>query len=257
MEAEYWAVLNAEEKQRANRFVKSQDKIRFIAGRGILRSLLGQSLNLAPAAIEFDYLPQGKPILGKSHCNQTLAFNVSHSHHLALYVIAQSDHSVGIDVELMRSLPQALSLARRFFQEQEVAYLVSLPPTRQEAMFFRLWTAKEAYLKATGEGLSGLPNIELALNQKSQQFDVKRSQPYSAVRRRSLRLTVGQATVNLYSFTPADHFVATVACLENDCLNPMRQSDQVLDTSNKSTIGDHDSCAENLENQLVFHNWDE
>ncbi len=234
LEAEYWAVLNAEEKQRAHRFVKSQDKIRFIAGRGILRSLLGQYLNLAPAAIAFDYLAQGKPILGKTHCDQALQFNVSHSHHLALYVISDSGQNVGIDLEFMRPLPEALSLARRFFQEQEVAHLVSLPPKMQEAMFFRLWTAKEAYLKATGEGLSGLQNIELTINQKSQQFDVMRS----------------AEKVNLYSFIPMDDFVATVACLTP-------QSNQGLDTSNKWTIKDRNLWAENIETQLVFQNWDQ
>lgn len=229
IEKEYWAVLNTEEQQRAKRFVKPQDKIRFIAGRGILRSLLGQYLNLAAAAIEFDYLPQGKPILGKKHCFPKIQFNVSHSHDLALYAISKSDHSVGIDLELIRPLPQALSLARRFFQEQEVADLISFPPTMQEAMFFRIWTAKEAYLKATGEGLSGLQNVELAINQKSQQFNIVRS----------------VEKVNLYSFTPANCFVATVASLGSGCLDPTNQSTMRADSSSVASPA----------NQLVFHHW--
>ncbi|AFZ44628.1 4'-phosphopantetheinyl transferase [Halothece sp. PCC 7418] len=237
----YWAVLNAEEQKRANRFVRGEHQTRFIAGRGILRSLLGQYLNLPPEQIEFDYLPQGKPILGKKHSFSNLQFNVSHSQDLALYAISTEYQQVGIDLEWIRPFPQVLSLARRFFTEQEFADLVSLPSKQQERTFFQLWTAKEAYLKATGEGLKGLQTIEIKMDQDSQQFEVRRS----------------QAKVSLYSFTPTSDFIATVASLENDHSNLTQQSDQVPDTSNKLKVEDRYSCDESLENQLVFHNWDE
>mgnify|MGYP006283857879 FL=1 len=241
MARDYWAVLNAEEQKRANRFVKREHQTRFIAGRGILRSLLGQFLNVPPEQIEFDYLPQGKPILGAKHSVSNLQFNVSHSHDLALYAISTEDKQVGIDLEWLRPFPQVLSLARRFLTELEFADLVSLPPSQQERRFFQLWTAKEAYLKATGEGLTGLQTIELSMDETSQQWHIMKS----------------ETKVNFYSFTPTENFIATVATVENDGLNLRQQSDRAPDTSNRSKVVDRYSSVETLENQLIFRNWDE
>ena len=240
LEEKYWVILNVEEKQRANRFVKQEHKTRFIAGRGILRSLLANYLNLTPESIAFDYLPQGKPILDRSH-ETILQFNVSHSHHLALYAFSNSQQ-VGIDVELIRPLPSALSLAQRFFTPQEADYFSSLLRDRQEKMFFHFWTAKEAYLKATGEGIVGLQNIEMRVSEKeNHQLEIIRS----------------EQEVKLYTFTPAENFIATVATLKTGKFNQDPQSAQLLDTSNQWKVSDHYSSVGNLNHWLVFHNWDE
>ena len=189
----YWAILNDEERERSNRFVKAEDQTRFLAGRGKLRSILAHYLNVAPQNIKFTYLPQGKPILAS--CHQTcLQFNVSHSHNLALYAI--SEQAVGIDLEIIRPLPSVLSLAQRFFTPKEVAYITALPPHQQTVTFLKFWTAKEAYLKATGEGLKGLQNIELTVSATdSNQFDI----------------VSNQEKIKLYSFTPQPDYIATVA----------------------------------------------
>lgn len=193
---QYWALLNEEEKQRANRFVKGEDQTRFIAGRGILRSLLSNYIHVSPENIKFDYLPHGKPILASHHCQPQLQFNVSHSHDLALYIISESDKTVGIDVELMRPLPQALSLAQRFLTARETAYLASLSPNQQSLKFFQFWTAKEAYLKATGEGLTGLQSIELIVSPTdSKQCEIIR----------------GEKSIQLYSFSPQEDYIAAIA----------------------------------------------
>lgn len=243
IESQYWSVLNPAEKERANRFVKKQDQTRFIAGRGILRHLLGQYLDLSPQAIQFDYLPRGKPVLASDHSCPNLQFNVSHSHHLALYAFTDSGDGIGIDVECLRSLPQALSLAKRFFTKNEVSYLASLPSQQQEAMFFQFWTAKEASLKATGEGLVGLQSIEIAVSAKNpNQFEV----------------ITGNPRMQLSCFMPEKNVVAAVASLgNNDDLNPGQQIDQATDTSNQWTVADRGLDAESLEKRLVFRNWDE
>lgn len=242
LETTYWTILNTEEKQRANRFIKPEDKRRFIAGRGILRSLLGTYLNRTPASIQFDYLPHGKPILAKNDGSPPLQFNVSHSHHLALYALTYSHYGIGVDLEFFRPLPDALSLAQRFFTEKEAAYLASCPVQMQQAMFFRFWTAKEAYLKATGEGLIGLQKIEIAASATNyNQFKVIKGKRYS----------------QLYAFQPEETLIATVASLENNLLNQGQPIDQVPDTSNKSKVADRYLYAENLEKRLVFRNWDE
>lgn len=145
-------------------------------------------------------------MLASHHNCLQLQFNLSHSHHLALYAFTHSQGGIGIDLEYLRCLPQALSLAQRFFTKNEAAYLASLPPKRQERMFFRFWTAKEAYLKATGEGLVGLQNIEIAVSAtNTHQFDVVKSQ---------------QQEISLYCFTPEENFVAAVASLGDDHFSP-------------------------------------
>jgi 4'-phosphopantetheinyl transferase len=149
------ALLSEDERARADRFYKQTDRDAFIAARGILRTLLGQYLDRSPAQLQLQYQDRGKPFLQDS----PLEFNVTHSHGLALYAIAQS-RRVGIDLEYVRDI-EVQALAQRFFSDREFQQLQALPPDRQTATFFKYWTAKEAYLKATGEGLAGLSQIEI------------------------------------------------------------------------------------------------
>jgi 4'-phosphopantetheinyl transferase len=102
--------------------------------------------------VQFAYGPKGKPSLAGPSINPRLQFNMSHSHELALCAVSLV-REVGIDVEYMRPMPEAESLAKRFFAEAEHALIQALSIEEQAHAFFRLWTAKEAYLKATGQGL--------------------------------------------------------------------------------------------------------
>jgi 4'-phosphopantetheinyl transferase len=143
--------LSIDEKARANRFFFQRDRNRFIAARGILRELLGRYLNRAPAGLEFDYGPQGKPVLRAESSRQSVQFNVSHSHGMALLGFAVGRH-LGVDVELVRSFAGE-RIAERYFAPQEVLELKRLPAALQDEGFFLCWTRKEAYIKARGEGL--------------------------------------------------------------------------------------------------------
>ncbi len=152
---QFYSTFSPDEQQRAQRFRFERDRHQYIAARGILRSLLGQYTNTHPAELEFHYSEKGKPELS----TQPIQFNISHSHSKALYAIT-SNHRVGIDLEYIREI-EALSLAKRFFTPSEFNQLVTVSPQQQQQFFFKLWTAKEAYLKATGEGLMGLAKIEI------------------------------------------------------------------------------------------------
>ena len=152
-------LLSPDEQQRAQRFKFEKDRHSFIAARGILRTILSRYLNLTPEIIQFNYSPKGKPFL--THVNPVINFNLSHSNGKAVYAIALNQ-TLGIDLEAIRSI-EALSLAKRFFCESEYHWLTSLSPHQQNTAFFQLWTCKEAYLKATGEGLVGLQDVEIAL----------------------------------------------------------------------------------------------
>jgi 4'-phosphopantetheinyl transferase len=154
--------LASDEQQRAARFYFERDRKHFIAGRGILRTILSRYLNLEPAQIQFSYAARGKPELANTGTEGTIAFNLSHSNGLALYAIALAPR-IGIDLEYMRSMPDAEQLAKRFFSPREYAVISSLPTEQKQAAFFHAWTCKEAYLKAIGDGLPGLEQVEVSL----------------------------------------------------------------------------------------------
>jgi 4'-phosphopantetheinyl transferase len=145
------ACLSEDERGRASRFKFDRDARRFTVARSALRTLLGGYLGLAPRAVAFTYQSQGKPALDGVHAG--LNFNLSHSGEVAV-VAAGWDRAVGIDVELRRPLPDLAALAARSFAPRERAVLDALPETERPAAFFRCWTRKEAFIKATGLGLA-------------------------------------------------------------------------------------------------------
>ncbi|WOB44562.1 4'-phosphopantetheinyl transferase superfamily protein [Thermoleptolyngbya oregonensis NK1-22] len=154
--------LSPDEQARATKFRQKSDRARFIIGRGILRHLLSRYTGLAPSAICFSYNSYGKPALMSSpSAALPLQFNLSHSGRLVLYGFTQ-EHPIGVDLEQHRPL-DVLALARSVFSESERAVLNPLPPAEQLTQFLQLWTCKEAYVKATGRGLSGLEQVEMAI----------------------------------------------------------------------------------------------
>jgi 4'-phosphopantetheinyl transferase len=186
--------LAEDEVQRAIRFRFEQDRRRFVVGRGHLRSILSHYIGSTPSSVQFTYGPNGKPALAGpsvdsmgtgsseyfagegigyfSSCLErnslrALQFNISHSHELALCAVS-ARREVGIDLEYLRPLSEAEQLAKRFFSTVEHALIQALPGEEQAYVFFRLWTAKEAYLKATGKGLShSLDQVEIIRTQDS------------------------------------------------------------------------------------------
>jgi 4'-phosphopantetheinyl transferase len=144
------ASLSNDERERGRCFHFERDRRRFVAARGLLRFLLGRYLDVHPAGVRFGYGPGGKPYLASA---DGLRFNVSHSGGLALLAFAWC-REVGVDVERVRPVPEAEDIARRYFSPFEEAELRRLPEGERTAAFFRCWTRKEAFVKATGDGLS-------------------------------------------------------------------------------------------------------
>jgi 4'-phosphopantetheinyl transferase len=154
--------LSEDECSRASRFYFDRDRNHFIVGRGLLRTILSRYTNIAAHQIQFCYGSRGKPSLANPRGKGTLQFNVSHSQGLALYAITR-DRRIGIDLEYIRPTSDVESLAKRFFSASEYAAISSLPPNQKQEAFFNAWTRKEAYIKATGEGLAQLEQVEVSL----------------------------------------------------------------------------------------------
>lgn len=153
----YQSILADDELKRARRFKFERDQQAFMIARGRLRMILSHYLNLSPQQIQFKYSSNGKPSLDQDPL--PLKFNLSHAYGKAIYAIALEEN-IGIDIEYIREI-EVLSLAKRFFCNSEYQWLNSLDLEAQYSAFFQLWTCKEAYLKATGEGLVGLQEVEI------------------------------------------------------------------------------------------------
>ncbi|MGH1574501.1 4'-phosphopantetheinyl transferase family protein [Methylobacterium sp. P31] len=146
------SVLDEAERDRAARFLRPADRVRYIASHAALRLILAGPLDLDPAEIRLATGAAGKPELAGS-ARGVLDFNLSHSGQRALVGLAQAA-AIGVDIELVRPIPDAVRIARAHFAADETAILTALPSDAVVPAFFGLWTRKEAVVKALGAGLS-------------------------------------------------------------------------------------------------------
>jgi 4'-phosphopantetheinyl transferase len=103
---------------------------------------------------------------GKPHAPSLahLDFNLTHAREQVLIAIAR-EQPVGIDLERVDREIEIDDIARRYFSAAEADAIEALAPERKLAAFLRLWTCKEAVLKALGEGISfGLDRVAFALD---------------------------------------------------------------------------------------------
>lgn len=141
------AQLSLSEQQAAAQLVHDDRRSAYIKSHYLLRRLLADAIGCDMQAIEYQYSTHGKPeVVG-----QSIHFNLSHSADMAVVAISR-EGPVGVDVECCRPRDTLLKLARRFFAKPEVAYIESA--SDQLTAFYQVWTAKEAYLKAQGLGIS-------------------------------------------------------------------------------------------------------
>jgi 4'-phosphopantetheinyl transferase len=153
-------LLSPAERDHARRFHVERDRRRFTAARGRLRQLLGRYADVPPSAVAIHTRASGKPFMRRE---PPLEFNLSHSDDRVIFAFAR--WAVGIDVERIRPLPELLSIAAHFFAPGEYEAMRRLTGAPLEDAFFRCWTLKEAYVKATGEGLNvPLSAFQVSLN---------------------------------------------------------------------------------------------
>ncbi len=153
VEEELVELLSPEERARAARIAKAENRVRWMRARGALRALLGDYLQSDPATLTFVAGPRGKPALrGRGE----LTFNLSHSGTLALYAFTKGA-AVGVDVELLdrRTHRDDVALAERAFGPDVAGRLRTLRPTERRRGFLCEWVRYEAQLKCLGVGLAG------------------------------------------------------------------------------------------------------
>lgn len=157
-ERELLHLLDASERERAALFAFPLDKAHFIVRRAARRIILAEFLDIRPNELEIQTDQLGRPLLPKS---PTTRFSCSASRNLALITIAK-DHRIGVDVEYVCVVPEAPAIVDSFFTIHEADEFAALPDPAKDLAFLEFWTAKEAYLKAIGTGLTQeLSSVEI------------------------------------------------------------------------------------------------
>ena len=121
-----WQLLSRDERARAEKYRFAKDRWNYVTARATLRKLLGERLGISPDAVEFAENEYGKPGLAAAHQAIEHEFNVSHSGALALFSFSGAGE-IGVDVELIRDIPDSDDLAECFFSPVEISSLRALP----------------------------------------------------------------------------------------------------------------------------------
>jgi 4'-phosphopantetheinyl transferase len=145
------AALPPSERSRCAQILRRDHRRRVTLARAAVRIVLARYLAADPAQLVFETNIAGKPSLPGA--GGPLQFNLSHAGDLALVAIT-ARASVGVDVERADRAASA-TLRRRALADDELRGIEALDGAARDEAFMRHWTAKEAFLKATGEGLSG------------------------------------------------------------------------------------------------------
>jgi 4'-phosphopantetheinyl transferase len=144
-------LLDPEELQSADRYRRTTTRNQHIVGRAMARRLLGNAIDSAER-IQFDAGEFGKPHVARP-LQAKMPFNIAHTDGLVLCGVADSQVDVvGVDVEAL-GRRTSTELAERYFSPPEVAFLRAQPIEQQKYVFLRIWTLKEAFIKAIGTGL--------------------------------------------------------------------------------------------------------
>jgi 4'-phosphopantetheinyl transferase len=149
-----WKLLSPAEQERAERFHFDQHRFRFLRSHGTLRLILSRYTGIAPEQLCMQSTPLGKPYLSGVE-GLDLRFNLSHSGYWMLVGVGMG-RELGVDVELLYEKIDWQMIAAGYFSAQEKIAILGLAREQDQLeAFFRVWTIKEAYLKAIGKGLSG------------------------------------------------------------------------------------------------------
>ena len=158
-EASIREALSPDECRRADAFRFARDRNRFVATRSALRALLADVTGQDAARVSFRYGAAGRPALEDA---PHIEFSVSHSGDMALIAIALKESpcfELGIDVEAVRAVADAVAIAERYFTKAEASSLARVPPEHRARAFLRIWVTKEACVKASGRGLAALADL--------------------------------------------------------------------------------------------------
>lgn len=154
-------LLDPAEQARYHEYDRPADRARFITAAALLRLVVSRQLQVRPADVPLDRsceqcgAPHGRP---RIHCAGAPVLSVSHSGDSVVVAVGTGINAVGVDVELIDPALDVAELAGIALTKQEIRALAQLDESDRLSDFVRLWTRKEALLKALGVGLEQPPD---------------------------------------------------------------------------------------------------
>ena len=151
------SALDPAERDRSRLMHRDDARLRFTAGRWLVRRVLARRLGCTEAEVALAIGAHGRPMPTAAGID----FNLSHAG--SLVVLALSVARTGIDIEATKRANDWRAIARRFFSAVEVAAIEAYPEAEQRTAFFRVWVRKEAFVKALGTGIAtGLDRFDVS-----------------------------------------------------------------------------------------------
>ncbi|MGD8123098.1 4'-phosphopantetheinyl transferase family protein [Vibrio sp. TRT 2004] len=148
--SEYLKILTDQEIEQIQRFSSETQRHTALITRVFIRVLLSKYLGITPESVFFRTGCKGKPEISK--IQTPIRFNLSHTYDFIVCAVTLVN-DIGVDVEYTQREIQIDNFSKHFFCDSERARLLTLPLMQRRETFFELWTLKESYLKACGEGV--------------------------------------------------------------------------------------------------------
>ena len=145
-----WQVLDESERRRALSLKRRHAQARFVEVHGKTRRILARYLQVEPESIVIGKEAHGKPYLVE---RREWVFNLSHSADCFVLAVAKNCR-LGVDLEIIKSRASLDGLVNKCFGREEAEYWKALPESEKNHEFYRFWTRKEAFVKATGRGIA-------------------------------------------------------------------------------------------------------
>jgi 4'-phosphopantetheinyl transferase len=165
-------LLNPEELNKFNRFRTCELRNRQIMSRAILRKILSFYLEINASEVKFIFNKFGKPFISSDIALDQIKFNVSHSENIGIFAFSLND--LGIDIERIKEYIEIDGIKEICFTDFEKRWYEDLKNEFQLEAFYKIWTIKEAFIKAIGEGFS-YPTLNIELTNKvGDQIQIKK-----------------------------------------------------------------------------------
>lgn len=189
---QYEGLLSKEDIRESRLIGSERNRRLYVAGRGMLRTIISEYINTQPQCIEIERDINGRPKLSKCLGDHALSFNLSHSEDVILCAFARHV-TLGVDVQYAHRVPVCAD-ALLLRDERDLIYRA--PEPLQAEMFLRIWTLKEAFLKATSRGLEAIDSVSVRPAKDSSELTIETQEPFKEL--------------ELFTFRPGRHYFATV-----------------------------------------------
>ena len=196
--------LSKEEKDRISKYKFKLLRDRQTVSKGLLKSFISSYLNIGTGEINFVQNEYGKPSLTPELNEIDLHFNISHSEHFGMFAFTIGKQ-LGIDIESVQEITNLNQIVDLCFSDSEKEWFYNSDPGLKKELFYKVWTGKEAYIKAIGKGLSfPLKEIEFKINSNNSiEFqNVHGDLPY-------------RGKWNIFTFNPHPNFISSLVVEAN------------------------------------------